>query len=52
MFTGGDCPHCGETIEEGEMIRADGSGSYEHQDCIPDEDEPDEGPAFDPFEGI
>lgn len=48
MFNGGECPHCGETIEEGETIRADGQGSYEHQDCV-DEDQEDE---FDPFDEL
>jgi hypothetical protein len=38
MFDGGECPHCDETIQEGEMIRADGLGSYEHQDCVDEED--------------
>lgn len=36
---------------EGEMIRADGEGSYEHQECVFEEEgEPDEDPDFDPFE--
>ncbi len=51
-YTGGECPHCGEVIHEGEEIRADGEGSYEHRDCVTEEDEPDDSPEFDPFEGI
>lgn len=51
MFNGGECPRCGKTITEGETIRADGEGSYEHQTCVMD-DEPDEDPDFDPFEDL
>lgn len=42
MFDSGDCPLCGERICEGEKIRANGNGSYEHQQCV----------DIDPFEWI
>lgn len=30
----GECSGCGDRIDEGEYIRADGSGGYECIDCI------------------
>lgn len=30
----GECSAEGDTIEEGDEIRADGSGGYEHRDCV------------------
>lgn len=29
-----DVSCCGEPISAGQMIRADGYGSYEHEDCV------------------
>lgn len=49
-YAGGECPSCYETVQEGEEIRADGRGAYEHRDCVDESDNnPDE---FDPFEGV
>ncbi len=33
-LTGGECPHCGRVVNEGEEVRSDGQGSYEHRDCV------------------
>lgn len=34
-----ECSACGDDIVTGEVIRADGSGGWEHQDCVEDEDQ-------------
>ena len=52
MYTGGECPRCGETIREGEEIRADGEGSYEHRDCVGLPEDSTMYPEFEPFEEI
>jgi hypothetical protein len=53
MFDGGDCPRCDQRIMEGERIRANGEGSYEHEECVIEDGDEDPGePEFDPFEGI
>lgn len=51
MFNGGECSRCGDRIEEGEEIRADGEGSYEHRECVIDEEGEPEEPE-DPFSEI
>lgn len=32
-----ECDTCGEPLYEGDLIRADGSGGYEGQDCCDDD---------------
>ena len=32
-----DASCCAETISEGDTIRADGYGGYEHEDCVVDD---------------
>jgi hypothetical protein len=32
-----DCDGCGEPLYEGDLIRADGDGGYEGQDCCGDD---------------
>lgn len=36
---GGDCSGCGQDIEPGDEIRADGSGGWERRDCCGENDE-------------
>jgi hypothetical protein len=36
-FDSDDDSCCGEGIYEGDVIRADGEGGWEHQDCVEDD---------------